>query len=270
MPRTPLTSPTASAVGPYSHGVDAGRYVFCSGQTPIDPATGELHTGGVDAQTHQCFDHLFGVLAEAGLGPDDVDARWLPYFSDDPALVAARFAEAADAPNGVALEADAAGTIRATGVADAAWVTEAERLLPFVPGARALDASGLTTPFEVAARALERRVVRFAGLTDALADTAAVAALRSEVRALAAAAPPGAALEVLGHTDDVGTEAANRALGYRRALAVVRALGPAAGDLPVRLVTRGADDRLADGPSPASRRVTFRVDRPAAAQPAAP
>ncbi|MBT8337196.1 MAG: Rid family detoxifying hydrolase [Gemmatimonadetes bacterium] len=72
MPRTPLTSPTATAVGPYSHGVDAGRYVFCSGQTPIDPATGELHTGGVDAQTHQCFDHLFGVLAEAGLGPDDV------------------------------------------------------------------------------------------------------------------------------------------------------------------------------------------------------
>jgi len=38
--RTPLTSPTASAVGPYSHGIDAGGIVFCSGQTPVDPATG--------------------------------------------------------------------------------------------------------------------------------------------------------------------------------------------------------------------------------------
>ena len=72
MSRTPLSSPTASAVGPYSHGIDDGRYVFCSGQTPIDPATGELHAGGVDAQTHQCFDHLFSVLADGGLGPDDV------------------------------------------------------------------------------------------------------------------------------------------------------------------------------------------------------
>lgn len=72
MTRTPLASPTARAVGPYSHGIDDGRYVFCSGQTPIDPATGALHTGGVGAQTHQCFDHLFSVLAEAGLGPADV------------------------------------------------------------------------------------------------------------------------------------------------------------------------------------------------------
>lgn len=72
MSRTPLHSPTAQAVGPYSHGIDDGRYVFCSGQTPIDPATGALHAGGVDAQTHQCFDHLFSVLADAGLGPEHV------------------------------------------------------------------------------------------------------------------------------------------------------------------------------------------------------
>lgn len=72
MARTPLTSATASAVGPYSHGIDDGRYVFCSGQTPIDPSTGELHAGGVEAQTHQCFDHLFSVLADGGLSADDV------------------------------------------------------------------------------------------------------------------------------------------------------------------------------------------------------
>jgi 2-iminobutanoate/2-iminopropanoate deaminase len=72
MSRTPLTSPSATAVGPYSHAVLGDRYVFCSGQTPIDPATGELREGGVEDQTHQCFDNLFAVLADGGLGPADV------------------------------------------------------------------------------------------------------------------------------------------------------------------------------------------------------
>jgi 2-iminobutanoate/2-iminopropanoate deaminase len=72
MPRTALSSPTASAIGPYSHAIDDGTHVFCSGQTPIDPATGALREGGVGDQTHQCFDNLFAVLADGGLGPDDV------------------------------------------------------------------------------------------------------------------------------------------------------------------------------------------------------
>ncbi len=67
MTRTTLTSPAASAVGPYSHAIDNGDYVFCSGQTPIDPSTGELRTGGVGEQTLQCFDNLFAVLADGGL-----------------------------------------------------------------------------------------------------------------------------------------------------------------------------------------------------------
>lgn len=70
--RTALTSATASAIGPYSHAIDDGTHVFCSGQTPIDPATGELKTGGVGDQTHQCFDNLFAVLADGGLTSDDV------------------------------------------------------------------------------------------------------------------------------------------------------------------------------------------------------
>lgn len=70
--RKPLTSPTASAIGPYSHAVDADPLVFCSGQTPIDPATGELATGGVGAQTDQCFENLFAVLAAGNLGPEHV------------------------------------------------------------------------------------------------------------------------------------------------------------------------------------------------------
>jgi 2-iminobutanoate/2-iminopropanoate deaminase len=70
--RTALSSSTASAIGPYSHAIDDGTYVFCSGQTPIDPSTGRLRDGGVADQTEQCFDNLFAVLADGGLGPDDV------------------------------------------------------------------------------------------------------------------------------------------------------------------------------------------------------
>jgi len=72
MNRTPLSSPTATAVGPYSHAIDGGGLVFCSGQTPIDPETGELKSGGVEDQTHQCFDNLFAVLANGGLSPANV------------------------------------------------------------------------------------------------------------------------------------------------------------------------------------------------------
>ena len=70
--RRPITSPTAAAVGPYSHGGDADGVVYCSGQTPIDPATGALVEGDVARRTEQCFDNLFGVLAAAGLTPEDV------------------------------------------------------------------------------------------------------------------------------------------------------------------------------------------------------
>lgn len=70
--REPLISPTASAVGPYSHGIDTGGIVFCSGQTPVDPATGALMAGTIGDRTNQCFDNLFAVLADGDLGPDDV------------------------------------------------------------------------------------------------------------------------------------------------------------------------------------------------------
>ncbi len=72
MSRKALTSPSSATVGPYSHAIDNGDYVFCSGQTPIDPSTGELRSGSVGDQTHQCFDNLFAVLKEGGLAAHDV------------------------------------------------------------------------------------------------------------------------------------------------------------------------------------------------------
>jgi len=70
--RRPITSSSASAIGPYSHGVESGSTVYCSGQTPVDPATGELVVGGIGAQTHQCLDNLFAVLDAGDLASADV------------------------------------------------------------------------------------------------------------------------------------------------------------------------------------------------------
>ena len=67
MPRKAFTAAGATAVGPYSHAVEAGELIFLSGQTPLDSATGKLVEGDIAAQTEQCFTNLFNVLAAAGL-----------------------------------------------------------------------------------------------------------------------------------------------------------------------------------------------------------
>jgi 2-iminobutanoate/2-iminopropanoate deaminase len=72
MPRTSITAPEASAVGPYSHGVVSNGHAFLSGQTPLDPATGRLVDGDIAAQTRQCFANLGAVLTAGGLTFDDV------------------------------------------------------------------------------------------------------------------------------------------------------------------------------------------------------
>ena len=72
MTRKAITAPNASAIGPYSHGVDAGELIYLSGQTPISPQTGQLVSDDITLQTEQCFNNLFGVLAAAGLTPDHV------------------------------------------------------------------------------------------------------------------------------------------------------------------------------------------------------
>ena len=60
------------AIGPYSRAVWAGDLLYLSGQTPIDPATGKLIDGDVEAQTMRAFDNLEAVLQDAGLSLDDV------------------------------------------------------------------------------------------------------------------------------------------------------------------------------------------------------
>ena len=60
------------AIGPYSQAVRVGGTLYLSGQTPLDPATGELVGGDISAQARRVFDNLAAELAAAGAGFDDV------------------------------------------------------------------------------------------------------------------------------------------------------------------------------------------------------
>ena len=62
----------AKPVGPYSPGVDIGSLVFVAGQIGLDPATGKMVEGGIDAQTTQVMKNAEAVLKNAGLGFKDV------------------------------------------------------------------------------------------------------------------------------------------------------------------------------------------------------
>jgi 2-iminobutanoate/2-iminopropanoate deaminase len=70
--RTVVSPRGPAAIGPYAHATWAGDLLYLSGQTPIDPTTGKLVEGDVEAQTHRAFDNLEAVLGDAGLSMDDV------------------------------------------------------------------------------------------------------------------------------------------------------------------------------------------------------
>jgi 2-iminobutanoate/2-iminopropanoate deaminase len=59
------------AAGPYSHAVRSGGLLFCSGQTPIEPESGELVEGSVGEQTARCLQNLQVVCAAAGASLED-------------------------------------------------------------------------------------------------------------------------------------------------------------------------------------------------------
>ncbi len=65
--RTVIHSDEApKAIGPYSQAIAVNGMVFCAGQTPMDPATGNLVPGGVEEQTHQALKNVGAVLRAAG------------------------------------------------------------------------------------------------------------------------------------------------------------------------------------------------------------
>jgi len=66
------TDKAPKAIGPYSQGVIANGFVFCSGQIPLDPASGELNTGPIEDQARLVLKNLGAVLEAAGSSFDRV------------------------------------------------------------------------------------------------------------------------------------------------------------------------------------------------------
>ena len=66
------TKNAPAPIGPYSQAVESGSFLFCSGQIPLDPVTGQAHTGGVGEQTELVMKNISAVLTQAGLGFENV------------------------------------------------------------------------------------------------------------------------------------------------------------------------------------------------------
>ncbi len=115
------TDNAPKAIGPYSQGIKANGFVFCSGQIPANPATGELVTGSITEQTRQSLSNVKGVIEAAGLLMNKVvkvtvflkdmndfsemNAEYAKWFSDKPPARAA--VEVARLPKDVGVEIEA-------------------------------------------------------------------------------------------------------------------------------------------------------------------
>ena len=94
------TDKAPQAIGPYSQGIVANGFVFCSGQIPIVPATGEINAGPIEEQTRQVLKNVGAVLEAAGSSYDEV-VKTTVFLQDmnDFAKMNAVYAEFFKAPN---------------------------------------------------------------------------------------------------------------------------------------------------------------------------
>ena len=126
MSRAVLTPAAPAPVGPYSQAVVAGGFVFASGQIPLDPATGKLVSGEIEAQTERVLDNLRAVLEAAGSSFDRVvrasvylvdlavfprmNAVYARYFHSDP-KPARSTVQVAALPLGAQVEIDVVASV---------------------------------------------------------------------------------------------------------------------------------------------------------------
>ena len=115
------TAGAPAAIGPYSQAVQAGGFLFVSGQIPLDPATGQVIEGGAGAQAERCLRSLQAVLEAAGSGLGrvvkttifltdlaafaEVNAVYGRFFAAEPP--ARSTVQVAALPRGVAIEIEA-------------------------------------------------------------------------------------------------------------------------------------------------------------------
>ncbi len=61
------TNKAPAAIGPYSQAIQVDKFLFASGQIPINPTTGSVEAEGIEAQTRQVMKNIGAVLEEAGI-----------------------------------------------------------------------------------------------------------------------------------------------------------------------------------------------------------
>ena len=94
MPDVITTGSAPAAIGPYSQAVRVGDRLYCAGQIGIDPATGEMVSGGIEAETRQVLRNIGAVLDAAGFRTIDVvQAQVFLVDLDDYATVNSIYAE---------------------------------------------------------------------------------------------------------------------------------------------------------------------------------
>ena len=103
------TDNAPKAIGPYSQAIKAGNMIFCSGQIPIDPATGEFVEGGIKEQTRQALTNAQNILKEAGLSLANVVKTTvfladMSYFADMNEVYAEFFSKPYPARSAVAVK----------------------------------------------------------------------------------------------------------------------------------------------------------------------
>jgi 2-iminobutanoate/2-iminopropanoate deaminase len=80
--REPISTDTApEAIGPYSQAIRAGGFLFCSGQIPLDPSSGELVKQDPPGQARRCLENLAAVCEAAGASLSDA-VRLTVYLTD--------------------------------------------------------------------------------------------------------------------------------------------------------------------------------------------
>ncbi len=80
--RMPVSTDDApAAIGPYSQGIRTGSLLFCSGQIPLDPTTGEIVKTDVEGQARRCLENLAAVCEAAGTSLDQA-VRCTVYLTD--------------------------------------------------------------------------------------------------------------------------------------------------------------------------------------------
>jgi 2-iminobutanoate/2-iminopropanoate deaminase len=66
------TRDAPAALGPYSQAVRVGSTIYCAGQIPLEPKTGQIVSGGIDVQTRRVLDNIAAILAAEGLCFEDI------------------------------------------------------------------------------------------------------------------------------------------------------------------------------------------------------